>query len=156
MSYDLLVFEASTAPRERAAFLEWYERQVAWSEPHGYNDPAETSEALRRWYDIMTADWPNMNPPEPDEVDVDDPRLTDYSIGREVIYAAFPWPRAEEAYDRVRRAAVEAGVGFYDVSGDEGDGEIHFPGVPLLPPSEGGWRQISAEFRRLSDETGQS
>ena len=157
MSYDLMVFEPSAAPRSREAFLQWYAAQTDWSESHAYNDPNQTSEGLRRWYELVSREFPNMNPPDPEEeVDPDNLRLTDYSIGRNLIYAAFAWSQAETAYELVRNAAVEAGVGFYDVSGDEGDGEIHFPGQPLRPPSQGAWRGISAEFRQVSDRTGQS
>ncbi len=151
-----MVFEPSAAPREPQAFREWYRAQTEWSEPHAYNDPQTTTEGLRRWYEILNAEFPNMNPLDFDSVDVDHPRLSDYSIGREVIYAAFPWSAAEAAYELTRRAAVETGVGFYDVSGDDGAGEIHFPGEPLSPPSQGAWREISAEFRHLRDQTGQS
>jgi hypothetical protein len=156
MSYDLMVFEPSAAPGGREAFLQWFEVQTQWSEQHAYNDPARTSEGLRRWYESVSREFPNMNPLNAEDVDDDHPRLTDYSIGRDVIYAAFPWSEAENAYDTVRNAAVEAGVGFYDVSGDEGDGEIHLPGQPLRAPSQGAWRKIAAEFGEFSSPKGGS
>jgi hypothetical protein len=39
VSYDLMVFEASEAPRHRAAFDAWYRQQTRWSEGHSYDDP---------------------------------------------------------------------------------------------------------------------
>ena len=51
-------------------------------------------------------------------------RLTDYSIGYNVIYAAFSWSVADEAYEKVRTLAQKHGVGFFDVSGD---GDIILP-----------------------------
>jgi len=53
MSYDLMVFEPSVAPRDRAQFMEWYHQQTQWSEGHGYNDPAVASPALQRWFQDM-------------------------------------------------------------------------------------------------------
>ena len=123
MSYDLMVFEPSRAPRDRAAFMEWYDRQTTWSEPHGYDDPSATSPRLRAWYEVMIADFADMNGDLPDSA-YDDPTITDYCIGRDVIYAGFRWSRAEEAYRAVRDRAEKHGVGFYDVSGN---GEIWLP-----------------------------
>ena len=85
----------------------------------------------------------------PDATDDDDliDRAGDYNIGRSMIYATFPWSLAEEIYPVVRRLAVECNVGFYDVSSDEGDGEIYFPGSELRPPSGGAWRDVAADFK---------
>jgi hypothetical protein len=49
----------------------------------------------------------------------------DYSIGRSVIYAAFAWSQAETAFEAVNRLAAKHGVGFFDVSSEQG--EIRFP-----------------------------
>ncbi|NIK68646.1 hypothetical protein [Paenibacillus sp. BK720] len=54
-----------------------------------------------------------------------DNRLTDYSLGSAVIYAAFAYSVADEAYSALRELAVECKAGFLDVSSDEG--EIIFP-----------------------------
>jgi hypothetical protein len=119
MSYDLMVFEPGTAPSSRPEFMAWYKQQTKWTEPHGYNDPGVTTIRLRAWYDDMNGEYPNMN--GPDVIDFDSPKLTDYSIGRCVIYVAFGWPEAENAYRTVRRFAEKHGVGFFDVSADEGE-----------------------------------
>ncbi|MGN6621130.1 MAG: hypothetical protein ACTHJR_20995 [Sphingomonas sp.] len=120
MSYDLLVFDALAAPRDRTDFLSWYDKQTEWSEPHGYNDPSVTTPKLKAWYDGMAARYPNMNGAGADK-DWDDLRLTDYSIGHQVIYAAFAWSQAEDAYRMVRELAERCGVGFFDVSGEDGE-----------------------------------
>src|SRR5690606_15004282 len=57
--------------------------------------------------------------------DHDDSKVTDYSIGRSVIYSAFAWSVAEDAYSKMRELAIKHSVGFFDVSAD--DGEILFP-----------------------------
>ncbi|WP_175598021.1 hypothetical protein [Paenibacillus luteus] len=54
-----------------------------------------------------------------------DNRLTDYSLGSAVIYAAFAYSVAEEAYTIMRELALKHQVGFFNVSSN--DGEIIFP-----------------------------
>ena len=122
MSYDLMVFERTKAPQKRKEFLVWYDKETEWSEEHGYNDPAVTSSALREWYEEMIKTFPNMDASDV-EVEDDDAEapLTDYSIGHNVIYAAFAWSVAEEAYEKMKALAQKYGVGFFDVSSDDGD-----------------------------------
>jgi len=145
-----MVFDPGSAPREREAFRAWYHVQTQWREGHGYDDPDRTTPELRGWYRAMRQVFPNMN--GPDAVDDDHvERAADYTIGNALIYVTFPWSLAEEAYPAVRDLAVEHRVGFYDVSGDEGDGEIHFPGDALRPPSQGTWRSVAAEFRNFKN-----
>ena len=150
MSYDLVVFDPEVAPREREAFLAWFQQQTQWSEDHSYADPIVTTPALQGWYEAIRRDYPNMNGPgaaDDDHID----EAVDYCIGSNIIYAAFRWSQAEEVYPIVRRLAVEHGTGFYDVSGDEGDGEIYFPGDQLGPPSGGAWREVAKQFRDLEN-----
>ena len=61
MSYDMMVFEASVAPREAAAFIAWFEKQAQWGESHEYDDPAVSSPALTWW--ISTRRRPQCNWP---------------------------------------------------------------------------------------------
>ena len=145
-----MVFDAVNAPHDRGAFIAWYHKQAEWSEGHSYDDPKVTTPALRAWYEAIRKTYPNMNGPGA----VNDDHIedsADYSIGRHVIYAAFRWSQAEQAYPLVRSLAVTYGVGFYDVSGDEGNGEIHFPGNPLQPESTGAWHDIAKQFRDLQN-----
>ena len=146
MSYDVVVFEPSTTPRERAMFKAWFERQTDWDDDHDYMNPASTTPALREWYEAISRDYPAMNGPDACDDEAMD-RSGDYNFGPDFIYVTYPWSLAEEIYDRVRTTAVEQKVGFYDVSADEGDGEIYFPGDQLRPPSQGNWRAIAADFR---------
>lgn len=122
MSYDLMVFERTKAPQKRKEFLVWYDKESEWSEEHGYDDPAVTSPALRNWYEEMIKTFPNMDSPDAEVEDDDaEAHLTEYGIGHNVIYAAFAWSVAEEAYEKVKALAQKHGVGFYDVSNDDGD-----------------------------------
>lgn len=129
MSYDLMAFEPSKAPTERNAFMDWYQQQVQWSEDHEYADPSVCSEALQRFYEELSEHFPNMNADDEvfeamEEAGTDN-RLTDYSLGSAVIYAAFAYSVAEEAYTTMRELALKHKVGFFDVSSS--DGEILFP-----------------------------
>lgn len=147
-----MVFDPSVAPRERGAFHAWYEKQAAWTEDRDYNDPAGTTPELLEFYQAIRAHYPAVNGPDATQDDNEIDRAADYTIGTSLIYATFPWSLAEEVYPTFRNLAVETKVGFYDVSGDEGDGEIYFPGEALLPPSSGAWRDIAAQFRDLRNE----
>lgn len=120
-----MVFEAGAAPRERSAFLNWYRQQTRWSEPHGYNNPHVPSPALRAWFLEMIKTFPPMNGPLASE-DVDDSKVTDYSVGQTVIYAAFAWSQAEMAYQHMFELAAKHYVGFFDVSSTDSD--IWLPG----------------------------
>lgn len=135
MSYDLMVFEKTAAPENRNDFMKWYEAQTKWGEDHEYDDPAVTSDSLRNWFMTIIKKFPQMNGPyAPDEEAFDemedDAYVSDYSIGKDVIYAAFSWSLAEEAFETVKKLAMEHGVGFFDVSSNEG--EIIFPDGKLI------------------------
>ena len=123
MSYDLMVFDPASAPRDEDAFLSWYRAQTEWTEDHSYEDPQITTPALAEWFAAMSKIFPSINGPHATD-DYDHPNLTDYSIGRTIIYVAFPWPQAENAYETVTRLAAEHSVGFFDASGN---GEVRFP-----------------------------
>jgi hypothetical protein len=124
MSYDLMVFEASAAPKTRKEFMTWYKAQTEWSEDHGYQDHSVTSEPLQNWFKEMIDHFPPKNGPLASD-DVDDPKVTDHCIGKSVIYSAFSWSVAEEAYPKMRELAIKHSVGFFYVSTD--NGEILFP-----------------------------
>ena len=120
MSYDLMVFDPAAAPRDRMQFLAWYETQTEWQESHGYNNPDIPAPALIRWFREIITTFPPMNGPLASD-DPDDPKVTDYSLGRSVIYAAFAWSEAETAFKHVKELAAKHGIGFFDVSGEDGD-----------------------------------
>ncbi|WP_217648185.1 hypothetical protein [Paenibacillus sp. OK003] len=46
--------------------------------------------------------------------------LTEYSLGKEMIYAAFAWSVAEDAYKMMHELARQHNVGFFDVNGSDG------------------------------------
>ena len=122
MSYDLVVFEKSIAPGSKAEFLEWYKEQVEWKEDHDYDSIEVSSSKLKCWFLDMIKLFPPMNA----DFDIDDVlendqeleiRFTDYSIGKNLIYAGFAWSQAETAYNTMLMLALKHDVGFFDVSG---------------------------------------
>jgi hypothetical protein len=133
MSYDLMVFRPDIVPRTRPEFMNWYLEQTQWSEGHSYDDPAITTASLRSWFMEMIETFPAMNGPYAKEEDEDNDYVTDYSIGRDVIYAAFSWSLAEQAYDKMKALAEKHKVGFFDASADEGG---------ILFPNEYGTHQL--------------
>ncbi|RYF51257.1 MAG: hypothetical protein EOO38_03690 [Cytophagaceae bacterium] len=139
MSYDLMVFDPAAAPISKSDFLLWYDEQTEWREEHTYDDPAVTTPKLREWYQLMIADFPPMNGPDRSD-DFDDPMVSDYSVGRSVIYVAFAWSQAEVAYKAVRHAAETIGVGFFDASGEEG--EIWLPGPKMGAAKQSFWKRL--------------
>ena len=126
MSFDLMVFETARAPQNKKDFMAWYEKQVQWSEDHGYDDIAVSSPALQNWYRAIIQNYPPMNGPDAPTDDALDENpeledlLTDYSVGRAVIYAAFAWSQAENARKVMWDLANKHGVGFFDVSAEGG------------------------------------
>ena len=119
MSYDLMVFDAASAPRDRAEFLIWYNDITSWKtvcEKDGL------SPNLRRFYDLFIQKYPPMNGPDAVSDDkLDDLNVTEYSITPNAIYLSFAWSIAEAAYPDCVSTGLTAGVGFFDVSTDDGD-----------------------------------
>lgn len=129
MSYDLMVFEKTKAPATKKEFMEWYEKQTEWGEDHDYQTISVSSPALQNWFMEMKEKFPPMNgeyapnldPLDEDEAEELEQHMVDYSIGHDVIYAAFSWSVADEAYELMRSLAQKHQVGFFDVSADDGD-----------------------------------
>jgi len=116
-----MVFRKEAAPTSKTDFINWYESQTEWSEPHGYDDPANTSPELKNWYMEIIKTFPAINGPYASGDDEENHFLTDYSVGNDVIYIGFNWSVAEKAYNTVLELAEKHGVGFFDVSSDNGD-----------------------------------
>lgn len=119
MSYDLMVFDPSAAPSKHSDFMDWYDQQTEWEEDHGYNNPDVTTPALRAWFLEMIKAFPPLNGPYASSDD--DSTVTDYSVGNSVIYAAFAWSAAEQAYEAMFALAQKHGVGFFNASSDQAE-----------------------------------
>ncbi|GHC13312.1 hypothetical protein [Thermomonas carbonis] len=136
MSFDMMVFEPSAAPHDRASFMNWYAKQAEWSEDHSYDDPQVASPALQRWFAEMIQFFPPINGPL-SSPDAEGPEVTDHCIGQNVIYSAFSWSLADEAHAKMRELAIKHEVGFFHASDDPG--EILIPGIGPLPSAEKKW-----------------
>ena len=127
MSYDLMVFEKTKAPTTRNEFMAWFEKQTEWSEEHDYQTISVSSPALQSWFKEMKETFPPMNgefAPDLELLEEDEnleSHVVDYSIGHDIIYAAFSWSVSDEAYELMRNLAQKHKVGFFDVSADDGD-----------------------------------
>ena len=129
MSYDLMVFERTKAPTTKKEFMAWYETQMEWSAEHDCGTISVSSPALQNWFLEMKETFPPMNGEyAPNlasltgaEAEDLERHLVDYCIGQDVIYAAFSWSLAEEAYEQMRTLAQKHQVGFFDASGAAGD-----------------------------------
>jgi len=130
MSYDLMVFEPEAAPKDHPRFLEWYFQQTKWQEGHSYGDPAITSTRLRDWLADIRQTFPSINVVDSAELPEDEASATDYSIGKEFIYACFAWSKEAIAYQTVFDLAKKHGLGLFNVS--SGCEEVWLPHLGKL------------------------
>lgn len=124
MSYDVLAFDPSEVSDE--SFGQWWREQATWPEGHSYDDAAVATAPLRAFYGALSMSYPPMNGPDApsDEAVAADPslehRMTDYSIGTSLVYAAFAWSEADAARELSVALAATHGVALALVSdGDE-------------------------------------
>jgi len=138
-----MVFHPEAPPSDREGFMSWYRQQTQWKEGHTYDNPDVCTPDLRAWFFEMIKEYPPMNGPHASE-DVDNPKLTDYSIGRSAIYACFAWSQAIAASKAMFSLAEKHRVGFFDVSAAEG-------GV-WLPDAEGSFLCVHGEAAKARNE----
>lgn len=124
MSFDVMLFDANCAPRERHVFDSWFNTLTKWEGEIDYNDVRNTTPALQSFYRDLIKSYPSLNGPDApcSEMLASDPemenRLTDYSIAPQLIYAAFAWSQAKLADKLIHDLAAKHGVGIYHVSTD--------------------------------------
>lgn len=123
MSYDLMVFDVESAPKELEAFADWYDDQTEWEEDHDYDDPSVTTEKLRLFFMDLINDFPPLNGPFAKEIE--DDTLTDISVGTVVIYTCFAWSQSENAFEKMFSLANKYSLGFLNASSEKG--EVWFP-----------------------------
>jgi len=142
MSYDLLVFDPKMAPRDRTSFMTWYNDLTAWDERRDYNSPDGMTGNLPAFFESLRKEFPAMNGPFAYDFDqpereppsfwqklfrakqtprpIDEALVTDYTLAENAIYLAFAWSVSDLAYNRVFNTALSKGVGFFDVSANDG------------------------------------
>lgn len=116
MSYDLAVFDLAAAPSTHKAFVKWFEQQMEIEVLTPDDEAIATGPApLRNWFTEMIKTFPPMNGPFASD-DVDDPRLTEYSIAPSYIYACFAWSQVVPATEAAAEFAARFGAGLYLIS----------------------------------------
>ena len=126
-----MVFEPEAAPKDHRRFLDWYSKQTKWNEGHSYGDPAVTSDRLRNWFTDISRNFPPLNGVgSKEELPDDEASATDYSIGKQIIYACFSWSKVDIAYRTVFDLAVKHELGFFNVS--SGIEEVWLPQMGQL------------------------
>lgn len=124
MSFDVLVFDANSAPRERDVFDDWFNTLNQWEGELDYSDYTHATPALQSFYKELSESYPSLNGPDAlnqEKLKADpelENRLTDYSFAPKLIYAAFAWSQAHEADALIHALAAKHGVGIYHVSTD--------------------------------------
>lgn len=130
MSYDLAVFDPSSAPRDRKEFIEWYVRKIESPEEDHGDNPKSLTRALQAWFREMVKIFPPLNGPLAPK-NLDSPKLTDYSLAGDFVFISFRWSEEKEGYERVKTLAAKHGLGFFDASGQDGDIFWPVPGWTL-------------------------
>ena len=118
MSYDLMVYDPNIIFSGKDEFMDWYNKQTKWSEDHGYNSPDIPTLELRSWFKEMINKFPPMNGPLASKVN-DDFYVTDYCIGKSLIYVAFAWSVSQEAHAFMQDLARKKRLGFFDITNEE-------------------------------------
>lgn len=118
MSFDVMLFDAHNAPRERNIFDNWFNTLTQWDGDIDYNDVRHATPALQEFYKDLIKSYPSLNGPDAPQNPIDPERLTDYSIAPQIIYAAFSWSQAKLADQLIHDLAAKHGVGIYHVSTD--------------------------------------
>ena len=116
MSYDLMVFDKESLPRNRVDFLEWFEHEV---EGENEGEVRSDSPALQAWHQEMLAAFPDIN--DLGDEEIADGRYGEYSSSTGALYVSFAWSQADLAYETVKSLAAKHGVGFFNVSAEEGE-----------------------------------
>lgn len=118
-----MVFKKEAAPKERKAFLQWYDEQVEFLESSNHIDCTSCSIDLQEWFKDMKLIFQPINGPF--IIDVNDEKRASYCLGKQAIYVTFSWSVADFARTNVMKFAKIHGLGFFDISSPEGD--IWFP-----------------------------
>lgn len=158
MSFDLMVFEKTSAPNTYEDFMNWMSQQTTWSEDRDYSSIDGTSPALTSWFMEMKNTFSPLNgsyrlsDDEAFATAESENHLTDYSIGSSIIYASFGWSVAEEAMEAVPALAQKHGVGFFNPQ----TGEVLSSGMVLCKirtesskDKAATWEQIEKEISSI-------
>jgi hypothetical protein len=127
VSYDLAVFDPNAAPLERNEFIEWFHQRTEWEDDLDYNNPENGTAPMQSWFRDMIVSFPPLNGPfSKEELPEDESTLADYSLDKALVYVAFAWSKADEAYAKCFELAQRHRLGFFNVSSNTSD--VWLPG----------------------------
>ena len=119
MSYDVMVFEPSAAPADRAGFLAWYSSVACTGDGKLTNDPATTTPALQAWFRDMIRYFPSTVGPDGSALmDIEDNKHGEYRFAEPAVFAGFHWESSRHVYRQATKLARTHNVGFFEVSGE--------------------------------------
>jgi hypothetical protein len=125
-----MVFDPAVAPRERGAFIMWFNSVVRLQEGHMLPDPAIANPVVRAWYQETSRAFPQSLGPT--MAHHQEERwaefLTEYRFAEHAVFARFQWEVSRHAYRKAVKIARTLQVGFFDISGDEAAVWIPFEG----------------------------
>ena len=148
MSFDLMVFDPDHAPRERAAFMEWFRDITRWEDKLTVDIPDGLSGNLPAFYRQITKSFPDINgpearayfdfvqPPPPgffarlfgakpvSRPELDESRLVECTFHANAIYLSFTSSLNGDAGFTCSDVANDTGVGLFNVSA--GNGQIFY------------------------------
>jgi hypothetical protein len=128
MSVDFVVFDPDVAPRDGKRFRAWYDEQVDWDIDSPDPAPSILIPPLKRWYDSMTAQFPDMvRTPSEDDGEID------YCFNKHFMYCSMRPAKSDHAWKLAKELAANLNLGTYDpMSDDERNNScIVFPDGPL-------------------------
>jgi hypothetical protein len=115
MSFNLMVFDQSAAPREQKAFDVWSAEQLVWLPDRSYKDVSLASPALRQWFIEIIRKYPAHNSPEANAQE-SSPYIVDYLFKENIIYMDMSWDIAEQARKDVFFMTELFALGLFDFS----------------------------------------
>lgn len=140
MSYDLMVFDPETVPREKDAFRAWYDAEIAAQTDA--SSGALSSPSMRSFYEELREVFTPLN--GTDAVMLQDDasqarilRTADYDFRPQTIYMAFRWPAQDFARATCSTYAKHFELGLYNLSGPYP--QVRFPDGYYLYPV-GNWK----------------
>ncbi len=123
MSFYLVAFDNTRVSNDKVAFNSWFEETVKWEAELDYDTPQNLiNNQLKLFFHALIQEYPPMNGElAPSDEDIDnnpdlEVKMTDYSIGTDIIYAAFAWSQSDAAYECFKRLAKKYAIGFYNCS----------------------------------------
>lgn len=126
MSFDLILFDNTIAPKEKVQFINWTEEIMSWREDIDYNNPNNlVNPDLKSCFEELITLYPPLNgslSPSDEEWDNAkwcekwENKCTDYSIDKYLIYAAFAWSESNEAERTLKQLSKKYKIGYYGIS----------------------------------------